>query len=178
MNNTLKKAAVSAAVMTLLSGCAKDTNGFSAVYDGDGWSLRTETGVMTLTIDDDGRGDWDVSDMSRGVSVDSDITDGADTYTITVKKKGDGIVTFDRQITRDNAPYLQTMSVRYTADSNRKFYDCDVTVDTANYVINAAPNEQDEPAQPELEPQASASAASDAEASAAPAASASPAAEE
>lgn len=175
MNTRLKKAALSTAVMILLSGCAKDTNGFSAVYAGDGWSLRTETGVMTLTIDDDGRGDWDVSDMSKGVSVDSDITDGADTYTITVKKKGDGIVTFDRQITRDNAPYLQTMSVRYTADSNHKFYDCDVTVDTANYVINPA---SAEPAQPELEPQASASAASDAEASAAPVESASPAAEE
>ena len=175
MNKTLKKAALSTAVMILLSGCAKDTNGFSAVYDGDGWSLRTETGVMTLTIDDDGRGDWDVSDMSKGVSVDSNITDGADTYTITVKKKGAGIVTLDRQITRDNAPYLQTMSVRYTADSNHKFYDCDVTVDTANYVINAAPNE---PAQPELEPQASASAASDAGANVAPVESASPAAEE
>lgn len=138
MSVRVKKAAAITAAVILLAGCGKDTNGFSAVYDGDGWNVRADAGVLTLTIDDDGKGDWGISEMSRGVSADESIGDdksGADTYEFTVTKKGKGRITLDREIIRDNAPYLQTMTISYTADSERNFYDVDVTTDTANIII-------------------------------------------
>ena len=135
MNVSAKIAAAATAAVMLLAGCGKDTNGFSAVYDGDGWNVRADPGALTLTIDDDGKGDWGISEMSRGVSADESTDDdksGADTYEFTVTKKGKGKITLDREIIRNNAPYLQTMTVTYVADSERNFYDVDVTTDTAN----------------------------------------------
>lgn len=138
MSVKVKRAAAIAAAVVLLAGCGKDTNGFSAVYGGDGWSVRADAGVLTLTIDDDGKGDWGISEMSRGVSADESIGDdksGTDTYEFTVTKKGKGKITLDREIIRNNAPYLQTMTVTYVADSERNFYDVDVTTDTANIIV-------------------------------------------
>lgn len=138
MNVSAKIAAAATAAVMLLAGCGKDTNGFSAVYDGDGWNVRADPGVLTLTIDDDGQGDWGISEMSRGVSADESAGDDksrADTYEFTVTKKGKGTITLDREIIRNNAPYLQTMTVTYVADSERNFYDVDVTTDTANIII-------------------------------------------
>ena len=60
MNVNTKIAAAATAAVMLLAGCGKDTNGFSAVYDGDGWNVKADAGVLTLTIDDDGQGDWDI----------------------------------------------------------------------------------------------------------------------
>ena len=41
----------------------------------------------------------------------------------------------EREIIKDAAPYVQTMTVTYVADSERNFYDVDVTTDTANIII-------------------------------------------
>ena len=137
MNVNTKIAAAATAAVMLLAGCGNDTNGFSAVYDGDGWNVKADAGVLTLTIDDDGQGDWDVSKLSRGVSAETKTDDGSDqdTYTFTVTKKGKGKILLEREIIKDAAPYVQTMTVTYVADSERNFYDVDVTTDTANIII-------------------------------------------
>lgn len=140
MANT-KKILAGAAAVLMLAGCAKDTNGTSAVYDGDGWSVRTDTGTLVLTLDDDGRGDWHVSNMSGGIEVDSA---SPTEYTFLISKTGDGDITLAREITRDNAPYLQTMTVRYTADSSKDLYNVDVTADTADIVIADNGNQEPE----------------------------------
>lgn len=131
MANT-KKIMAGAAAVLMLAGCANDTRGVSAVYDGDGWSVRTDTGTLVLSLEDDGRGDWGVSGASAGIEVESN--DPAE-YTIRISKTGDGSITLAREIARDNAPYLQTMTVRYTADSDKNLYNVDVTTDAANIVI-------------------------------------------
>ena len=146
MANT-KKIMAGAAAVLMLAGCANDTRGVSAVYDGDGWSVRTDTGTLVLSLEDDGRGDWGVSGASAGIEVESN--DPAE-YTFRISKTGDGSITLAREITRDNAPYLQTMTVRYTADSNKDLYDVDVTTDSAS-IVAANPNDPTAVEEPEEE---------------------------
>lgn len=140
MANT-KKIMAGAAAVLMLAGCANDTRGVSAVYDGDGWSVRTDTGTLVLSLEDDGRGDWGVSGARAGIEVESN--DPAE-YTFLISKTGDGDITLAREITRDSAPYLQTMTVRYTADSNKDLYNVDVTADTADIVIADNGNQEPE----------------------------------
>lgn len=82
-----------------------------------------------------------MSNMSGGIEVDSA---SPTEYTFLISKTGDGDITLAREITRDNAPYLQTMTVRYTADSSKDLYNVDVTADTADIVIADNGNQEPE----------------------------------